>query len=115
MPSRNLPEPDMACSKACTTNGVIAKRTGAEVESALSGTDTSNLKVFFRQALYFSTPPLILYRNCRPGAYSNLIFGVPLAFLGMNDSEEKVPNVMKMCIDEIEKRGLNVDKIYSVS
>ena len=102
----------MAYSKACTKNDVIARRTEAEVESALSGTETSDLKVFFRQALYFSIPPLTLYRNCRPGGYSNLIFGVPLVDLGM--TEENVPKVMRMCIEEVEKRGLNVDKIYSV-
>ena len=112
MSSWNLPESEMACSKACAMNNVIAKRTGAEVESALSGTDTSGLKVFFRQALYFSTPPLTLYRNCRPDGYSNLIFGVPLVDLGTN--EENVPKVMRMCIEEVEKRGLNVDRIYSV-
>ena len=102
----------MVCSKACAKNDVVAKRTGTEVESALSGTDTSDLKVSFRQALYFSTPPLTLYRNCRPGGYSNLIFGVPLVDLGMN--EENVPKVMRTCIEEVEKRGLNVDNIYSV-
>ena len=102
----------MAYSKACTKNDVIARRTGAEVGSALSGTETSDLKVSFRQTLYFSTPPLTLYRNCRPGGYSNLIFGVPLVDLGTN--EENVPKVMRMCIEEVEKRGLNVDKIYSV-
>jgi hypothetical protein len=30
-------------------------------------------------------------------------------------NEDKVPKVMRMCIDEVEKRGLNIDKIYSVS
>ena len=29
-------------------------------------------------------------------------------------NEENVPKVMRMCIEEVEKRGLNVDKIYSV-
>ncbi|KAH9017666.1 hypothetical protein EDB85DRAFT_1897514 [Lactarius pseudohatsudake] len=33
-------------------------------------------------------PPLTLYRDCRPGAYSDLIFGVPLV-----DLEIKVPKV----------------------
>jgi hypothetical protein len=28
-------------------------------------------------------------------------------------NEDKVPKVMRMCIDEVEKRGLNIDKIYS--
>jgi hypothetical protein len=73
----------------------------------------SDLKVSFRQAISFSTPPLTLYRNYRPGGYSSLIFGVSLVDLGMNG--DKVPKVIRMCIDEVEKRGLNIDNIYSVS
>ena len=42
-----------------------------------------------------------------------MIFGVPLVDLGMN--EEKVPKVMKMYIEEVEKRGLHIEKIYMVS
>ena len=114
IPSWNFPESDLANNKACTKNDVIAKGTRAAVESALSGTlaDMSDLKMSFRQTFYFSTPPLTLYRNCRPGGYSNLIFGVPLVDLGMN--EENVPKVMRMCIEEVEKRGLNVGRVYSV-
>ena len=103
----------MACSKACAKNNDIAKRAGAKVQNALVATDRSDLKVSFRQALSFSIPPLTLYRNYRPGGYSILIFGVPLVDLGMN--EEKVPKVMKMCIEEVEKRGLHIEKIYMVS
>ena len=112
LPLWNLPGFNIAYSKACAKNDDIAKRTGAEVENALGGIDMSDLKVSFRQALSFSTPPLILYRIDRPGRYSKSIFGVPLVDLGMN--EEKVPKVMRMCIEEVEKRGLNIDKIYSV-
>jgi hypothetical protein len=56
MPLWNLPESDMACSKACTKHDDIAKSGGAEVMDALGGTDTSDLRVSFRQALSFSTP-----------------------------------------------------------
>jgi hypothetical protein len=90
----------------------LAKGTGTEVENALRGTDTSDLRVTFRQALSLSTPPLTLYCNYHPGGYSNLIFGVPLVHHEVN--EENVPKVVRMCIDEVEKRGLNIDKIYSV-
>jgi hypothetical protein len=101
----------MACSKACAKHEDIARSTGAEVESALAGTDMPDLRVSFGRALSFSTPPLTLYRN-RPGGYSSLIFGVPLVDHEMN--EDKVPKVMRMCIDEVEKRGLDIDKIYLV-
>jgi hypothetical protein len=108
-----LPESYIACRKACAKHDDIARSTGAEVENALGGTDSSDLRVSFRWALSFSTPPLTLYRNYRPGGCSNRIFGVPLVDDGIN--EDKVPKVMRMCIDEVEKRGLNIDKIYSVS
>jgi hypothetical protein len=103
----------MSCSKACTKHDDVAKSTQVEVDNALGGTDTSDRKVSFRRAISFSTPPLVLYRNYHPGGYSNLIFGVPLVDHGVN--EDLVPKVMRMCIDEVEKRGLNNDDIYWVS
>lgn len=113
MPLRNLPESDMACSKAFATHSDTAKRTGEEVKNALGGTDGSGLTVTFRRAVSLSTPPPTLYHNYRSGGYSKLIFGVPLVDLGT--SEGKVPKVMRICIEEIEKRGLNVNQIYTVS
>jgi hypothetical protein len=80
---------------------------------AFARTDTSDLRAPFRRALSCSIPPQTLYRNYRPGAYSELIFGVPLVDLKAN--EDGVPKVMRECIEEVEKRGLNVVKIYSVS
>ena len=109
----NLLVSDTECSKACAKHDDIAKSAGTEVVNALGGTDTSDLKVSFRRALSFSTPPLTLYRNYRPSGYSHLIFGVPLVAHWV--TEDKVPKVMRMCIDEVEKRGLDIDKIYSVS
>ena len=103
----------MTCSKACAKNDDIAKKTGAEVENALGGADTSDLKASFRQALSFSIPPLTLYCNYRPGGYSNSIFGVPL--VDLRTYEEKVPKIMRTCIEEVEKRGLHIEKIYTVS
>ena len=100
----------MVCSKASAGHDVIAKITRAEVKNDLRGEDASDLKASFCRALSFSTPPLTLYCNYRPGEYSNLIFGVPLV-----DLREKVPKVMRMCIEEVEKRGLNIDKIYAVN
>jgi hypothetical protein len=87
--------------------------TRTEVEIALARTDMSDLRASFRRALSFSIPPLALYRNSRPGAYSELTFGVPL--VDIETSEDHVPKVMRMCIEEVEKRGLNTHKIYSVS
>jgi hypothetical protein len=104
---------DTAYSTACAKYDDLAKSTRAEVEKALAGTDTSDLRASFRRALSFSTPPPTLYRNYRPGAYSELIFGVPLVDAETN--QDNVPTVMRMCIEEVENRGLNTKGIYSVS
>ncbi|KAH9016488.1 hypothetical protein EDB85DRAFT_752611 [Lactarius pseudohatsudake] len=96
---------------ACIKYDNLAMSTRAEVEKALAGTDTSGLTASFRHSLSLSIPPLALYCNHLPDAYSDLIFGVP--FLDLTTNEDNVPKVMRMCIDEVEKRGLNTHKIYS--
>ncbi|KAI9430913.1 hypothetical protein H4582DRAFT_1341738 [Lactarius indigo] len=96
---------------ACAKYDDLAISTKAEVEKALAGTDTSGLSASFRRALSFSIPPPTLYRNNHPNAYSDLIFGVPLVDLETN--QDNIPKVIKMCIEEVEKRGLNTKKIYS--
>ncbi|KAI9439453.1 Rho GTPase activation protein [Lactarius psammicola] len=98
---------------ACAKYNDLAMSTRSEVEKALAGTDTSNLRAAFRRALSYSIPPPTLYRNYRSGVYSDLIFGVPLADVETN--EDNVPKVMGMCIEEIEKRGLNTKGIYLVA
>ncbi|KAH9017970.1 hypothetical protein EDB85DRAFT_1897394 [Lactarius pseudohatsudake] len=90
----------------------LAMSTRAEVVKALAGSDTSGLTASFRRALSFSIPPSTLYRNSHPSAYSDLIFGVPLVDLETN--QDNIPKVIKMCIEEVEKRGLNTKKIYSL-
>ncbi|KAH8989390.1 Rho GTPase activation protein [Lactarius hatsudake] len=96
----------------CTKHDELAMSTRAEVEKAFAGTDTSDLRGSFRRALSFSIPPRTLYHSYRPGEYSDLIFGVPLVDVETN--EDNVPKVMRMCIEEVEKRGLNTKGIYSL-
>ncbi|KAI9433313.1 Rho GTPase activation protein [Lactarius indigo] len=77
---------------------------------ALNGRDESNLTGSFRRAFSNSVPPLTLYRNYRSNGNSKLIFGVPLVDHTAN--QYYVPKVIGMCIAEVEKRGLNANKIY---
>ena len=108
--SENL---NMVCSSARTNCNNLAMNTRAEVKKALGGADVSGLRASFGHALSFSIPPLTLYCNYRRDAYSDLVFGVPLVDLSTN--QDNVPNVIRVCIEEVEKRGLNTHKIYSVS
>ena len=85
-----------------------------EVGKALASQDTSgtDLRAFFRRGLSFSIPPPTFYRSYCLGSHSGLVFGVPLVDLATD--EDKVPKVLRMCIEEVEKRGLNTIRIYSV-
>ena len=89
--------------------------TRVEVEKALASGDTSEtgLRASFRRGLSVSIPPPTFYRRYCPGVHPDLAFGVPLVDLTTN--EDDVPKVMRMCIQEVEKRGLNATGIYSVS
>jgi hypothetical protein len=97
---------------ACAKYNKLSKNNMAEVERAFR-MDASDLKVSFHRALSLSIPPPAFYRNCRPGAYSEPIFGVPLGNLEAN--QDNVSKVMRMCIVEVESRGLDAKDIYSVS
>ncbi|KAH9178826.1 Rho GTPase activation protein [Lactarius sanguifluus] len=83
----------------------------AEVDKGLARPETYSLRASFRRAHSLSIPPCTLYRNYHPGAHSDSIFGVPLVDVTCRDS---VPKVIRMCIEEVEKRGLNTKKIYSL-
>ena len=110
----NFRDSDSECSTSSEKYHNLVMSTEAVVKTALAGKDVSDLRASFRQALSFSIPPLTLYRNYSPpGAYSELIFGVPL--VDLETSRDNIPKVMRMCIDEIEKRGLKTKNIYVVS
>ena len=89
--------------------------TRVEVEKALASRDTSetDLRAFFGRELSFSIPLSAFYHSYCPGTHSDLVFGVPLVDLATD--EDKVPKVLTMCMEEVEKRGLNTNRIYSVS
>ncbi|KAH8996981.1 hypothetical protein EDB86DRAFT_3076909 [Lactarius hatsudake] len=82
------------------------------VGRALKKSDGSGLAGSFRRALSLSIPPLTLYRDYRSSGHSNLIFGVPLADSTAN--QYNAPNIIGMCIAEVERRGLNTNKICSL-
>ncbi|KAH9027950.1 hypothetical protein EDB85DRAFT_1972361 [Lactarius pseudohatsudake] len=93
----------------------LAINTRSEVEKALACPDPHDLAASFRRALTFATPPVTFYRNFRVGGYSDAIFGVTLAdYASSRDREDVVPKIIRVCMEEVEKRGLNANKIYSL-
>jgi hypothetical protein len=103
-------------SSVCGKHTYLAITTRSEVEKALAGPDTHDLAASLRRALSFSIPPVTFFRNFRVGGHSDAIFGVTLVdYATSRDKEDEVPKIIRVCIEEVEKRGLNVTKIYSVS
>ena len=103
-------------SSSCWKHTHLANNTRSEVEKALTGPGTHDLAASWRRALALSIPPVTFYRNFRVSGYSGAIFGVTLAdYASSRDREDKVPKIIWVCTEEVEKRGLNTNKIYSVS
>jgi hypothetical protein len=105
----------MTRNSACTKHHDLAMGARAEVEKVFTGTDTSSLRASFDHCFSLSIPPLTLYCNYHPDAYSDLIFGLPLMNSASATIQDNVPKVITLCIEEVEKRGLDTHKIYSVS
>jgi hypothetical protein len=108
---------DIACSTASAKYDKLAISTTVEVKKVLARKDTSesDLRASFGRVLSISIPPTPFYRNYCPSAHldSGLIFGVPLVDLETNQDNDS--KVMGICIEEVEKRGLDTKNIYVVS
>jgi hypothetical protein len=105
----------MACSTASAKYNNLAISTSVEVETALTRGDSSEseLRASHRRDLSFSIPPPAFYRrNYCPSAHSDLIFGASLIDLKTN--QDNASKVMRICMEEVEKRGLDTKGIYSV-
>lgn len=111
-PLWNLREFNTACSTTRAKYNDLAVNAKSGVEDAISRADTSGLRASFRRAHTYSIPPLTLYRDS-PDKYLSLNFGVPVVDQEIN--EDNVPKVMRMCTEEVDKRGLKTKNIYLVS
>lgn len=64
----------------------------------------------------YSIPGRTLYTNYYVGDCNDLIFGVGLVDYATSRSlqDGQIPKLVKICIDEVDKRGLNAEGIYRV-
>lgn len=64
-----------------------------------------------------ATPKRVLYTNYYVGDCNDLIFGVGLVDYatsrGLHDGE--LPKIVRICISEVDRRGLQSEGIYRVS
>lgn len=104
-------------STTCTNmQNDLAMHARPEVEKISPETDTSILAACLSSALALSIPFRTLYYNYDVGECSALVFGVSLAdYATARGSQSNVPNILKLCIGEVDKRGLEAEGIYMVS
>lgn len=79
--------------------------------------DVSLFTAHIPRLLALATPKPQYYENFSVGECRDLIFGVTLVDYstakGLNEGE--VPKIIRICIKEIEQRGLDAEGIYRVS
>ncbi|KAL0567794.1 hypothetical protein V5O48_014204 [Marasmius crinis-equi] len=79
--------------------------------------DKSRYTAFIPKSLESAIPERTLYHNCMVGECNDLIFGFGLLDYATtkNLPEGEVPKIVKICVAEIDKRGLEAEGIYRVS
>lgn len=79
--------------------------------------DVSVIAAKIARTLPSEIPPPILYCNYYVGDCKDFIFGVSLVdyATARNLPEGEVPKIVRLCIREIDQRGLNSEGIYRVS
>ena len=86
------------------------------MEKISAKTDTSVLTTSLRSSFALSVPPRTYYYNYDAGECSDLVFGVSLVdYAAAREGQNNVPHILKVCIEEVDKRGLGVERIYTVS
>jgi hypothetical protein len=88
-----------------------------QVEKVSTGRDMKGVEAYIRQSLASSIPNPILYHNFYVGECKDLIFGFSLQdYATARDLPEgEIPKIVKICIEEVDRRGLDAEGIYRVS
>lgn len=79
--------------------------------------DVAKLKSNIPTSLASAIPDPILYEHGLVGECNDLIFGFSLVDYATANSlpEGSIPKIVRICIEEIDKRGLESEGIYRVS
>lgn len=87
------------------------------VDRISPGRDTSRVSAHIPRSLAMAIPKPILYYNYRVGECRDLIFGVSMVDYATSRGlvGDSIPKIVKICIEEIDQRGLECEGIYRVS
>lgn len=79
--------------------------------------DMANVSAYISHALSAAVPKPTPYYNFFVGECKDLIFGFSLLdyATARNLPDGEIPKIVRLCIDEIDKRGLELEGLYRVS
>lgn len=100
-----------------STSLQLANHGAQQVEKVSTGRDMKGLNGYIAQSLASSIPIPILYHNFYVGECRDLIFSFSLQdYATARDLPEgEIPKIVRICIEEVDKRGLDAEGIYRVS
>ncbi|TFK57655.1 RhoGAP-domain-containing protein [Heliocybe sulcata] len=100
-----------------STQTQLSKHAFSVVQMISPQMDVSVVSSRMSRSLSFATPPPVLYYNYEVGECKDLVFGVSLVDYatarGLGEGE--TPRIIELCIQEVDKKGLEVEGIYRVS
>ncbi|KAJ3502317.1 hypothetical protein NLJ89_g8943 [Agrocybe chaxingu] len=100
-----------------TTQTQLSSHMRSVIDRISPEKDISKLKTQIPRSLASAIPDPILYEHGLVGECNDLIFGFSLVDYATAKQlpEGAVPKIIRLCIEEIDKRGLEAEGIYRVS
>ncbi|KAJ6519438.1 hypothetical protein C8R45DRAFT_1118001 [Mycena sanguinolenta] len=100
-----------------TTQAQLSTHARSVVDKISPEIDVSKLQAYIPRSLASAIPDRILYENGHVGECNDLIFGFSLLDYAVSHSlqEGDPPKIVRICIQEIDERGLESEGIYRVS
>ena len=99
-----------------TTQTQLSSHARTIVEKISPDKDVAQLQAYIPRSLASAIPEPILYQHGHVGSCNDLLFGFSLvdyaSAKGLQDGE--VPKIVRICIQEIDQRGLESEGIYRV-
>lgn len=88
-----------------------------QLDMVSTSRDMANVSAYISHALASSLPKPTLYYNFFVGECRDLIFGFSLVdyATARNLPDGEIPKIVHSCIEEIDKRGLELEGLYRVS
>lgn len=109
--------PYLLCSATNATQMQLSIHARKNVDKISPDKDVARLVAYTLRSLASAIPDPILYEHGLVGSCNDLIFGFSLGDYATAKClhEGEIPKIVRICIEEIDKRGLEIEGIYRVA